>query len=136
MPAGSLARRRHARGPRYRIRDPKALADLIRDLIATPFVNYGTVDITAQKTKINRSTWYRLLSGTHPGLTHSLAGRLETLIQSALGPEGRKRFLEAMTVPGADQVIQAYYSWVVNGVAATGAPRVRCGNGRTVLPVR
>ncbi len=98
-------------GPTHRVKDPKALAQVIADLIQSPLVGFGRVDVAADKTGINRSTWYRLLSGNHPAIAHRNAARLQKLVGFYLGKKGERRFLAAIAEPGADSVAKAYFRW-------------------------
>ena len=106
--ASSQSGRRNAHGPRYKIKNPEVLQALIRDLIAA---EYGSVEAAARRTKIDRSTWYRLLSGKHSGLAQQVAYHLQRLISSSLGSAGYKRFLTAMTYPGAERMMRTYQRW-------------------------
>ncbi len=107
----ATAGRKTPDGPRHAVKDPQALAGVVADLIASPVAGFQTVDGIAKRTKINRSTWYRLLGGKHPAIAQRIASHLQRLVRTYLGKAGERRFLDAITYPGAVSVTRAYYRW-------------------------
>ena len=112
MTRPSETSRRTLHGPRHPIRDPAALAQIVKELLdASAAVGMGSVDEMARRTTINRSTWYRLLSGSHRAIAHRVAAHLVGLIRAHLGKAGVDRFVRATTYPGAVSAARVYRQW-------------------------
>lgn len=102
--------RSHASGPRHLIRDRKALASLIRELIQE---HAGGVLKAERETGISRASWNRLLGCQCRAISQSLGSHLQRLILLHMGDAGNRRFLNAMTMPGTVPAIRRYWAWAL-----------------------